>query len=221
MTSCTVDRHGIPLRTAPEPAVATKPLRLRFGIVAPELPPITFALVHTTVGLWPSVIIAGVLGLMILIARASRGYRIGPSIGGLIGVGVSAFFAYQTGTAAGSFLADAYGALIFASVLVLSVIARYPLAGVIWSLIHRRPVDWRSDPSAVRAYTLATLVAVGVYATRFAVGNWLYTERATEWLVAAKLAMGLPLTLLMVAAGVAAGRYADRRAGIIGGRGDR
>lgn len=215
MTTCTVDRHGIPPRTA------HPPFRPRFGIVAPELPPITFALVHTTVGLWPSVIIAGALGLMILIARASRGYRIGPSIGGLIGVGISAFFAYQTGTAAGSFLADAYGALIFASVLVLSVIVRIPLAGVIWSLIHRRPVDWRADRFAVRAYTLATLVAAGVYAARFTVGNWLYTERATEWLVAAKIGMGLPLTLLMVAAGVAAGRYADRRAGIIGDRAGR
>lgn len=211
MTSC-------PVESPPSgPGRAAWAARGRFGIVAPELPPITFALAHSTVGLLPAVIVAVALGSMILLARAARGFRIAPSIGGFIGVGISAFLAHQTGTAAGSFLFDAYVALAIAAVLVVSVLVRRPLAGVAWSLIHRRPLDWLRDRSATRGYDIATLVAAGVYAARFTVGHWLYTEHATGWLIAAKLAMGPPLTLLALAIAIAAGLHADRRLGRRGG----
>ena len=72
-------------------------------------------------------------------------------------------------------------------------------------------MSWRADRKAVRAYSVATLTWVAVFAARFIVQRWLYDEDQTGWLAFARLAMGYPLTALALLVTVWAVRAAGHR----------
>lgn len=183
------------------------------GTVGPEAPPLLFALVHPSTGFWAGVALGGVAAAVVLASRAWAGMRVAPGIGGVVGLGVSAYLAHVTGTSAGSFLADTYGALVAAVVLAGSVVVRRPLAGVVWNLVRRTRRTAADDPVTRREFTAVTVLATGVYTLRFVVGHQLFAERATGAdLVLTKLATGPPLTLLVLGALAFAGVRADRRA---------
>jgi hypothetical protein len=81
-----------------------------------------------------------------------------------------------------------------------SVLVRWPVVGVIVSLIRSEDMSWRTDegPAAAhlrRRYAWATWLWVGVFGGRLAVQVplWLQGEDAVGWLGSAKLAMGVPL----------------------------
>src|SRR5262249_48288114 len=69
---------------------------------------------------------------------------------------------------------------------------------------------WRADRRIVRAYDVATLIWVLVFAARFVVQRWLYDNDETNALGIVRLAMGLPLTVVATAVTVWAARKARR-----------
>jgi hypothetical protein len=100
------------------------------------------------------------------------------------------------GSAKGFFLFGIWASLVYGSVFLVSILARYPLVGVIWSFLNGHGMAWRSDRKAMFAYNMATLTWVVVFAARFIVQRWLYDEDQTGWLAFARLAMGYPLTAI-------------------------
>ncbi|MDQ3599798.1 MAG: DUF3159 domain-containing protein, partial [Actinomycetota bacterium] len=70
--------------------------------------------------------------------------------------------------------------------------------------------SWRDDKALRRAYDIATLTWIAVFAARFVVQKWLYDGDSTTLLGVARIAMGIPLTAVAILVTVWAVRRATR-----------
>jgi hypothetical protein len=163
------------------------------GIIASTIPVAVFVVVNIIATLQPALIAALVSGVLIAILRISRKQPLQPAISGLFGVGIAAFIAYRTGEARGFYLPGLIYSAVLALAFLVSVLVRWPLAGVIWHGINGDGQSWRRDPRLLRAYTWASLLWTLVFAARLVVQGLLYNADATTWLGIARLAMGYPL----------------------------
>jgi hypothetical protein len=181
------------------------------GLVFSSLPVVVFVLVNAFAGLmpaiWSALAAAGVIGIMLALRKGS----LQPAVSAVFGVGIAAFIAYRTGDAKGFFLFGIWQSLVYGSVFVLSILVRWPLAGVIWSFLNGQGTTWRRDKANVRDYDIATLVWALVFLSRFVVQRWLYDEASVGWLAAARLAMGYPLMAIALVVTVWAVRRSDKR----------
>lgn len=181
------------------------------GVVASVVPVIVFVLVNAIVGFTVALWAALGSAVVIAVVRLVRRDRLQPAVSGAIGVGICAFIAHRVGEAKGFFLLGIWASLAYAVLFAVSLLVRYPLVGVIWHGLRgdgqRR---WRADRRIVRAYNVATLIWVLVFAARFVVQRWLYDNDETTALGIVRLAMGLPLTVVATAVTVWAARKADR-----------
>jgi len=181
------------------------------GLVYSSVPVLVFILVNAIFGLMPAIWGAVGVAVAITVLRIVRKEGLQPAVSGFFGVAVAAFIAYRTGSAKGFFLFGIWASLIYGSVFLVSVLVRWPLVGVIWTFLDGHGMLWRSDRKALRAYSIATLTWVAVFAARFIVQRWLYDEDQTGWLAFARLAMGYPLTALALLVTVWAVRAAGHR----------
>jgi hypothetical protein len=163
------------------------------GIVASSIPVAVFVVANLLFELQPALIAALVAGLLVAAWRVARRQRLQPAVSGLLGVGVAAFIAYRTGEARGFYLPGLIYSAVFAVAFLVSVLVRWPLAGVIWHGINGHGHGWRRDPRLLRAYTLASLLWTVVFVARLVVQGLLYNAEEETWLGIARLAMGYPL----------------------------
>ncbi|MZD07954.1 DUF3159 domain-containing protein [Streptomyces sp. SID5785] len=183
----------------------------RSGAVAPELPAIVFVAAASGTGFWWG-LGTGVLTVAVVLAsRIRRRLSMRPVIGGTIGLAVAATIAHQTGSAANSLLTDIIIDLSIAAALAVSLAVRRPLVGVVWSVARREPLLWRTDPSARRAYDLATALGATALAVRaLALAVVYLNDEPVAWLLTVKITLGLPVTLVVLAAAYAAGLHDER-----------
>lgn len=179
------------------------------GLIYSTLPVVVFVPADTLFGLGVAVWVALGVAAAILVWRLVRRGPIQPAISGFVGVGICAFIAYRTGAAKGFFLYGIYASLVYAAVFLLSLLVRWPLAGVISGWLNGHGTSWRSDRRIMRCYDLATLVWVVVFGSRYLVQSHLYAVGSTGWLAVTRIAMGWPLTAVALLATV----WAVRRAG--------
>lgn len=164
------------------------------GLIYSSLPVVAFVPVSQLFGLTPAIISALVIAAVILVWRLVRRESTQPAISGFIGVGVCAGIAYFMGESKGYFLLGIWSSLIWASVFALSVLIRRPVVGYVWGWVNDHDRDWRTVRKAVRAFDIATIVWVLVFASRFVVQHHLYDADQTGWLGVARISMGWPLT---------------------------
>ncbi|AYF79302.1 DUF3159 domain-containing protein [Nocardia yunnanensis] len=164
------------------------------GLIYSSLPVLVFVPVNSlrnlTTAIWASLGVAAA----ILVWRLVRRGPIQPAISGFLGVGVCAFIAYRMGEAKGFFLFGIYASLVYGGAFLLSLVVRWPLAGVIWGALNGHGTGWRSDKRALRLYDIATAVWALVFVARYLVQNHLYDSNSTGLLAAARIGMGWPLT---------------------------
>jgi hypothetical protein len=163
------------------------------GIIASTIPVAVFVVVNIAAALQPALIAAIAAGVGIAIWRIARKQPLQPAVSGLFGVGIAAFIAYRTGEARGFYLPGLIYSAVLGLAFLVSVLVRWPLAGVIWHGINGDGQSWRRDPRLLRAYTWASLLWTLVFAARLVVQGLLYNADATTWLGIARLAMGYPL----------------------------
>ncbi|WP_230073539.1 DUF3159 domain-containing protein [Rhodococcoides fascians] len=180
------------------------------GLVYSTLPVVVFVPFNSYFGL--SVALWAALGVAaaVLVWRLVRRSPIQPAISGFFGVGICAFIAYRTGDAKGYFLFGIYTSLVYGGAFVLSVVARWPLVGVIWGYLNGKGTSWRRERSAVRYYDVATIAWASVFAARYIVQSQLYDSDQTGWLAVARIGMGWPLTGVALLVTLWAVRQADR-----------
>lgn len=111
-------------------------------------------------------------------------------------VGAAVALVALTGSAKDFFVVGIWAALAGFVVTIVSVLARRPLTGVVWNLMHGGTHAWRDDSPSLRAHDLTTGAAALVFGARFVVKEWLYLADSTTWLAVAKVGMGTPLTVL-------------------------
>jgi len=179
------------------------------GIVASSVPVAVFVLVNLIAGLQPGLYAALAVGVAVMVWRLVRRDPIQPAVSGLLGVGICALVARQTGEARGFYLPGLLISSFFALTAIVSMIVRWPIAGVIWNGINSRGMEWRENPVLLRAYTIATGLLAVVFVSRVVVQGLLYDANAETWLGIARLAMGYPLLGLALLATVLIVRRAE------------
>ena len=210
-------------KTAPEAALETTPETTRLptptlleqmggiaGLVSSTVPVAVFVVVNLVASLQPALIAAVGVAVAIAIWRLSRREVLQPAISGLFGVGVCAFIAYRSGEAKDFFLPGLWYSAILGGAFLLSVLVRWPLAGVVWHALNGEGHAWRQDSRLRTAYTVASLLWAAVFGARLLVQGWLYNTDETTWLAVARLAMGYPLIAVALLGTVWAVRRAKR-----------
>ncbi|MCR3754528.1 DUF3159 domain-containing protein [Lentzea californiensis] len=187
--------------TRPEPSADRRTTPLDhlggpMGLVYSTVPVIVFVTANAFLPLLMTIAISMVVALALTGFRLLRGERFTSAIGSLLGVAAAAGVVAWTGSAKDFFVIGIWVALAGFIVASGSVLARRPLTGLVWNLLHGRTHDWRADRSVLRAHDVATLAAAAVCGGRFAVQQWLYLVDSTGWLAFSKVAMGTPLTVL-------------------------
>nr|WP_245900416.1 DUF3159 domain-containing protein [Prauserella shujinwangii] len=181
------------------------------GLFYSSVPVIVFVLANAVFGLQVGIWSAVGSAVAITVLRIVRKEPLQPAISGFFGVAIAAFLAYRTGTAKGFFLFGIWASLVYCAAFLLSIVVRWPLAGVVWNLLNGTGTAWRRDKPSRFGYDVATLALAAVFAARFVVQRWLYDEDLTGWLAFAKIAMGYPLYGLALLVVVWAVRRSDRR----------
>jgi hypothetical protein len=180
------------------------------GILESTAPVLLFVVVYLASGrrLVPAVIASVGAALVALVVRAVQRLNVTPAVSGLIGALIGAAIAWLTGLAANYFL---YGLLVnaaYALGTLATILAGYPLVGLVVGLFGEhgplgggtweQAIAWRKDPALRRRYALATWPWVAMFVVRLVVQVPLYRSAQVAWLGTAKLAMGLPLTALVL-----------------------
>ncbi|GAB3142417.1 DUF3159 domain-containing protein [Amycolatopsis sp. NPDC004378] len=181
------------------------------GLIYSSLPVIVFVLANSFFGLTAAIWTSVGSAVAITVLRLVRKEPLQPAISGFFGVAIAAFIAYRTGSAKGFFLFGIYASLVYCGIFVLSVVVRWPIAGVVWNMLNGTGQAWRKDKPSRYGYDIATLALALVFAARFVVQRWLYQEDYTGWLAFAKIAMGYPLYALGLLVVVWAVRRSDKR----------
>ena len=140
-----------------------------------------------------------VTGAAVAALRWRRGDRPLAALLGLLGVSVAVWIALRTGRAEDFFLVQLLSNVASALAWAVSVLARWPLLGVIVGGVLGQRTSWRQDPALLRAYSLASWVWVGQYLIRIAVFTPLWAAGAVVALGAARIALSLPLIAACVA----------------------
>lgn len=164
------------------------------GLVSSTLPVLVLVPVNAAWGLTPALVAALGAALLVFVWRLLRKESLQPAFSGLLGVGICAVIAWAVGDAKGYFLYGIWVSLVLAVASLVSVVARWPLVGLIWKGLNGEGMRWRSVAPARRAYAVATAGWAVVFLARFLVQDALYEHFSTTALATARLLMGLPLT---------------------------
>lgn len=164
------------------------------GLVSATLPVLVLIPVNNVWGLGPALAAALGVALAISVWRLARKETLQPAVSGLLGVAICAAIAWFTGDAKGYFLYGIWMSLVLFIVAVVSIIARWPLVGVVWKGLNGDDMSWRTVPKARQAYALATAGWAAVFIARFIVQRALYDADETTTLGIVRILMGWPLT---------------------------
>ena len=165
------------------------------GIAESVIPGLLFVVLMavTKLSMW-AVIAAGVSSAIFITARAIRRQSLMNAVVGLGGIGLAAFLALRAGGSGRDyFIPGLITNLSYGAVLLLSVVARFPLLGVIVGFALGEKLRWRKNRYEMRIFTAATLIMAAVFVIRLVVEVPLFLGNQLEALAIAKIILGLPL----------------------------
>lgn len=181
------------------------------GMIYTAVPVVAFVTANALVALPIAIAVAASIALVITVLRIRRGEPVMQAAGGAVGVVVAGGVAAWTGSAGGYFLIGIWLSFAGAVLMLISVIARRPLTGLLWNVLHGNEYRWRTDRRILRAHDIATATFAVLFGARYIVQDWLYDTDATGWLAFARIAMGTPLLALAVLVTVWAFRASTTR----------
>lgn len=167
------------------------------GLAETILPGLVFLLVLFAGGVLGRALVAAlgtaaVFALLRLVQRQS----VLQAVSGLVGVGVCALFARATGEALDYYVPGFWINAASLLGLAVSLLAGWPLLGVFYGFIRGEGTEWRAVPVRRRAYRIATVMLMAMFAARLLVQLPLYFAANLAGLGVARLAMGVPLYAL-------------------------
>lgn len=164
------------------------------GLVESILPGLAFLVIYTITGdLFLSVAIPIGIAVLFVIVRAITKTPWTSALAGVIGLALSAGLALITGRAEDNFVLGFFINGAFLIALLVSLAVRWPLIGVIVSLIRSEGSAWRADKAKFRVALIATVLWCGLFAVRLGVELPLYFAGNAAALATLKLILGVPL----------------------------
>lgn len=180
------------------------------GLISSMIPVIVFVVVNAAFGVTAAIVAASCTAALVAVVRLLRRDGLAPAVSGFLGVAICAFIAHRVGDAKGYFLLGIWTSLVYAGVLLASILVRWPLIGVAWNYVNGAGTQWRSNRRTLIAYDIATAFWALVFAGRYLAQSSLYDSGDTGWLAVARIGMGWPLTALAVVVTVLLVRRASR-----------
>lgn len=171
------------------------------GIAESILPGLVFLLAYTvTRDLTLALVSALAAAAVFTVVRLVQRRPLTQALAGVVGVGISAWFANTTGKAEDFYLPGFFTNAAYILAMVVSIFAKWPIAGLLFGFIRNEGLDWRKDPVRVRAYQLGTWIIVSVLVLRLVVQVPLYLlgPEGLAALATTRLIMGAPLYILGV-----------------------
>ena len=167
------------------------------GLIESVLPGLVFVVLYLlTYDLTISLISSLGVAVIATVARLISGTTLQQAFAGFFGVAIGAFWAWRTGEAQDYFAFGLWTNAAYLAGCLISMIARWPLVGLIVGVLTGKPSQWRAHPAQRRAYTWATGVWAALFAARLAVQLPLYLGASVGWLGSMRLLMGVPLWAL-------------------------
>lgn len=170
------------------------------GVVETILPSVLFGTSFAVTGeaLISVILAGGTSGLFILYRLITR-KSVSSALIGAIAVGFAAWLALRDGgQAVDYFIPGFITNAVYCSVLLISILVRWPIIGVLVELLRGHDMKWRKNPRVLTVYSLVTAFWVGFFSLRLAVQLPLYFAGNTELLATARVAMGPPLYALVI-----------------------
>lgn len=164
------------------------------GVIESIVPGLSFLIVYTaTRQLLVSVLIPLAIAVVFIVLRLVRRSGISQALVGLLLLAISAVFALVSGKPEANFLPGIWINSTFLLVIIASIIARWPLIGIIVGFLTNEPTEWRANKPKRRVLLVATWLWAGLFAIRLGIEVPLYLTHETSWLAGARLVTGVPL----------------------------
>lgn len=169
------------------------------GLIESILPGLGFLIVYSlTRSLAPSVLIPLALSVVFVLVRLITRTAPSQAFAGVLGIAISAALALLTGKPEDNFLPGIIINIVSLTVVLLSLLVRWPVIGVIVGFLTNEGVEWRKDKAKRRVLVVATWLWACLFALRLVVEYPLYLAHETELLAGAKLLLGVPLYAALV-----------------------
>ena len=164
------------------------------GLIESILPGLGFLVIYTlTKSLVLSVLAPVALALVFVIVRLATKTPLTQALAGIVGIALSAVLALLTGKAEANFIPGIVINVVSLTVLLVSILIRWPLIGIIFGFLTNDGFQWRTTKAKRRVLYLATWLWAALFGLRLAVEVPLYLAGNTELLAGAKLILGVPL----------------------------
>ena len=168
------------------------------GIVEAILPALVFVTVLSISKNTPAAVISAVsVSSAFLIIQVVRKKPLTQAIAGAVGIAISALLPLRDGGRPEDYFVQGFITnAIYLTVLLISVLVRWPVIGVLGGLLLGVGSKWRQNKAQMRRFQAATFIWIGLFSARLLVQLPLYFAQATEALGVARIAMGVPLYAL-------------------------
>ncbi len=168
------------------------------GLVESSAPGVAFV---TSYLIWggfqiPTLAACGVVAIAVALRLVHR-TPLTQALSGVVGVVIGAIWAWRVGDATGYFVPGLWTNAGTFVALAVSVIVGWPVVGIVVALLRGRGMSWRADARLRRRFGVATWILAGLFAVKLAVQLPLYYADEVAALGVAKLAMGVPLFVLV------------------------
>ncbi|HVF21382.1 MAG TPA: DUF3159 domain-containing protein [Mycobacteriales bacterium] len=169
------------------------------GLIDSGLPVAAFVVTNVVADLTAAVWAAVGVGLVLLVIRLVRREVVRHTVSGFFGVVFAALLARWTGSARNFFIPGIALNGGYFVLMVGSLLVRRPLIGVVLRQFSDKPPEWHQHPVVRRAYAEVTVLWAAMFGLRLVVQALLYRADETGWLAAAKLGLGYPLFVPVLA----------------------
>lgn len=170
------------------------------GIVETILPGLLFVVVFTfTLNPWLAIWISVAISVAFTLYRLIRKQAATQALVGLLGVVISAVLALMSNKPEDNFVVGMVTNGVYGTVFLISILVGWPIIGVVIGLVRSEGTSWRKNRHHKRVYMGVTALWVGMFTLRLAIEFPLYLAGNVAGLATAKLALGLPLYVPVLA----------------------
>lgn len=172
----------------------------KLGITETILPSVLFGASFALTGQAViAVSLAGGTSALFILYRLITRKSASSALIGAIAVGFAAWLALREGGEAVDYFVPGFITnAVYGSVLLISILVRWPIIGVLVEILRGNGSSWRKDRKKLTIYSLVTAMWIGFFSLRLAVQVPLYLAGSAELLATARVAMGPPLYALVI-----------------------
>jgi hypothetical protein len=172
----------------------------KLGITETILPSVLFGASFALTGqAIIAVSLAGGTSALFILYRLVTRKSASSALIGAVAVGFAAWLALREGGEAVDYFVPGFITnAVYGTVLLISILVRWPIIGVLVEILRGNATSWRKDRKKLTIYSLVTAMWVGFFSLRLAVQVPLYLAGSAELLATARVAMGPPLYALVI-----------------------